>query len=246
MSNDKDKEFSESGSPIYRYETKEEKFEGILDFDETAKGQFEEHIEKYIGPINKVYHEIVSNLVHIDVYHVLPSEERPFHTLITHGMSDLPMNVPEGCEDWCYAELVCFLPKDWDISDEGFKIEQNYWAMENLKYLARFPHVHNTWLSYGHTVQNGDPIEPFIDDTELCASLLIPTILLSKEFSELKVREDKTIQIYNVFPIYSEEMNYKMKHGVDALLDKFDKYEINDVYDLNRVNTCKKKWFHFK
>jgi hypothetical protein len=246
LTNKKEKEFTGSGSPIYRYEEKEFELKAPEEIDAEAKEQFEDHIVNYLGPISGVYHEIISHLVHIDVYHVEPSESKPYHSLITHGMSDQPMNVPEGCEEWKYSELVCFLPKEWDFSEEGLKNEKYYWVIENMKFLARLPHEYNTWLSYGHTIQNGDPIEPFIPETKLSASLIIPPVMLPEEFSIFKVREDKNINIYNVFPIYTEEMEYKNKHGIDKLLGKFDQYNLMDIYDINRENTCKKKWFTFK
>lgn len=242
---EENKEFSESGSPIYRHEEKEFEFKGPDSIDAEAKEKLEAHIEKYIGPIHLVYHEIVSHLVHIDVYHVLPTEEKPFHTLITHGMSDKAMNVPEDCEEWQYAELVCFLPKEWDISEEGMKDSSNYWAISNLKYLARFPHEYDTWLATGHTIANGDPSEPFTEETKLCASLIAPVTIVPDEFSEVKIRDDKTILIHNVMPIYQEETDYKLKHGIDKLYEKLDEYNINDVYDINRPNVCRKKWFGF-
>ncbi|MHC0035412.1 suppressor of fused domain protein [Pseudoneobacillus sp. C159] len=243
MSNKHDQEVSKSGAPIYRHEDKEFELQIPQEMDMSAKEKFEDHIETYIGPINGVYHEILSHLVHIDVYHIAPSKEQPYHTLITHGMSDLPMNVPPGREDYRFAELVCFLPKEFDLSDEGLKSPKNAWALENLKFLARFPHEYNTWLGMGHTLQNGNPIEPFIQGTKLCASLIIPPVILSENFTSVRITADKNIHIYNVFPIYLEEMEFKMKKGIDALLDKFDKNKLNDIYDLNRVNTCKNKWF---
>jgi Suppressor of fused protein (SUFU) len=227
------------GAPVYKYESKETKFEGVRDYDFEAKENFEQHIETYIGKINGVFHEIVSNLVHLDVYHVAPTPEKPFHTLVTHGMSDLAMDAPPGAEVWRFAELVCFLPKEYDISDDGFKDDRNYWPIGNMKFLARFPHEYNTWLAYGHTLQNGNPIQPFISGTQLCASLLIPPTIVDGKFFSLKVRDDKNIFIYNVMPIYKEEMDYKMEHGIDNLCERFDLFGVNDIYNLNRVNTCK-------
>ncbi|MFB6363421.1 suppressor of fused domain protein [Paenibacillus elgii] len=40
-------------------------------------------------------------------------------------------------------------------------------------------------------------------------------------------------------PLYSEEMDFKLMHGSDPLLDKLDEYGINEIIDLNRRNTCK-------
>ena len=52
------------------------------------------HIERHLGPVSGVFHEIISDLVHIDV-HVVPANDHcPYLRLVTSGMSDLPMTVP--------------------------------------------------------------------------------------------------------------------------------------------------------
>lgn len=109
--------------------------------------------------------------------------------------------------------------------------------------LARFPHQYNTWLSYGHTIPNGESVFPFTEDTKLGCMLLLPSLSLGNEFHELKISEEKTIYFYCLYPIYKEEMELKMKEGADSLLDKFDEFEISDVIDLKRQNTCGRKGF---
>ena len=47
-----------------------------------------DHIQKHIGEIATVFHEKISTDVHIDVYHVAPSRSRPYHTLVSCGMSE--------------------------------------------------------------------------------------------------------------------------------------------------------------
>lgn len=234
-------EKSESGSPIYRYDESSKKgFEGAS--GEPSIEEISNHIEKHIGEIYRVFHELVSEHVHIDVHWVKPTKERPFHTLVTSGMSDKPMNTPDGVDDCEFAELSICLPEDWKISEEDFKDERNYWPIRWLKYLARFPHEYNTWLGYGHTIPNGDPAEPFADNTELNTMVLLPTILFAGDFQTLHLK-DKSIDFYTLIPIYTEEVNLKLKKGVEALFDGFDKFGVSDVVNLNRPNTVKKKRF---
>ena len=38
-------------------------------------------------------------------------------------------------------------------------------------------------------------------------------------------------------------MEFKLKKGTEALLEKFDKYQVSSVLDVKRLNTCKKKGF---
>jgi hypothetical protein len=36
-------------------------------------------------------------------------------------------------------------------------------------------------------------------------------------------------------------MDFKLKKGTDALIDRFEEYNVSDVVDINRKNTCAKK-----
>lgn len=80
---------SRSGAPIFRYIDGEKEWEAPQ--GEECIEEISEHIERHIGEICMVFHEVISDTVHIDVHHIKPTEERPFHTLVTSGMSDLQM-----------------------------------------------------------------------------------------------------------------------------------------------------------
>ncbi len=155
--------FSESGSPILTHTRKKEFELALSDGDSIEK--ISAHIEKHIGEITHVFHEILSDQVHIDVHHIALTLARNYHTFVSSGMSDKAMSVPEGREEFRFAELMLALPADWPISDEAFKKENNYWPIRWLKILARLPHEYDTWLEYGHTVPNGDPAKPFTSKT---------------------------------------------------------------------------------
>lgn len=243
-----EQELSESGNPIYRYDDKQEReFKPAIGDGENIE-LISDHIEKHVGKIETVFHEIVSDIVHIDVHWVKPNEKFPFHTLVTSGMSDLPMNVPEGYDVSKYLELCILLPENWKINgsdyqlmEEAFKDENNYWPVRWLKTIARFPHEYETFLSYGHTVPNGENADPFSESTKLGCMLLMPSLSLGNKFFELKVNDEKTINFYCLYPLYKEEMDFKLKKGTDDLIDKFEKYNVSDIIDINRHNTCLKK-----
>src|SRR5215475_89795 len=109
-----DAEYSESGVRIQRHEAKEKPFQ-IAEGDAEALQSIEAHIEKQSGKIETVTHEIAYDLVHIDDHVGEPAAERNFHTLITSGMSDLPMTVPDGAEGVRFAELLICLLADWNM-----------------------------------------------------------------------------------------------------------------------------------
>mgnify|MGYP005994264563 CR=1 FL=1 len=232
-------EKSESGAPIYRYTASKKN-----DFEIATGGnsiqEISDHIEKHIGEIHMVFHEIISDQVHIDIHWVKPTKEKPFHTLVTSGMSDKPMNTPDDVINCDYTEISICLPPEWKISQENFKDESNYWPIRWLKYLARFPHEYNTWLGYGHTIPNGDPAEPFASNTKLNTVVLLPTIIFSEDFHTLEL-PNKKIDFYSLIPLYSKEVELKMKKGVEALFDGFDKFAVTDILEISRPNTVKRK-----
>lgn len=241
-------EYSDAGNPIYRYDdVKPKAFTPAIGNGDNIES-ISAHIERYIGKIDMVLHEVVSDLVHIDVHWVKPTEDFPFHSLITSGMSDKAMNVPEGAEVNKYMELCILLPASWDLGINSYDVtgngaldETSYWPIRFLKILARFPHEYDTWLGYGHTIPNGPEAASFAENTKLGCMLVLPAISLSNEFFELTINEGKTIHFYCLYPIYKEEMEFKLKKGSDALIDKFEKFQVTDIVDINRKNTCAKK-----
>ena len=245
-----EQEHSESGSPIYRYDDAKPKDFTLAIGDVDNIEAISKHIETNVGKIEGVYHEIVSHLVHIDIHWVKASEKFPFHTLVTSGMSDIPMAAPAGFEEHKFTELCILLPESWPLEildqekmEEAFKDERNYWPIRWLKMIARFPHEYNTWISHGHTIPNGENAEPFADNTKLGCVMLMPSLSLGGKFYELKIDENKTIKFYCLYPLYKEEMDFKIKKGLDPLLEKFEKYNILDVIDIERRNTCSKIGF---
>lgn len=230
--------YSESGASIIHHESQQHNSK-VANSDEMAIEAISQHIEQYVGSPETVFHELISDLVHIDVHVVNPTPDRDYFTLVTSGMSDLSMTTPERYEKARYAEMVICLPSTWDLSTEGLKDESNYWPIRWLKTLARFPHDYKTWLYPSHTVPNGEPPRPYAENTELCCALLLWPILFDDDFKELNIREDKTINFLTFVPIYQEELDVNLKYGFNLFVDQLDAAEITELLDINRENICK-------
>lgn len=230
---------SESGSPIHVHKERERPFQSAFGSEDSA--QIEKHIDRHLGPIESVWHEIVSDLVHIDVHYIKPTPERNVHTFVSTGMSDLPMSAPEGSEDSKYAELLVTLPAVWPVSEDDFKDEKNYWPIGALKWLARFPHEYETWLWWGHTVPNGNPPEPYHPSTKFVGAIIGTPVTVPQEFRSFRCSPEKEVNFFSVIPIYSEEMDLRLRKGSDALFDLFAKSGVTEVIDIQR-KTVAKKW----
>lgn len=245
MPDEDDKLVSLSGAPIYRHQ---EPDPGFHPPENEARflPELSDHIERYLGPIESVFHEIVSEHAHIDVHWVPPNPSREFHTLVTSGMSDAAMSVPEGVDAPEFAELHITLPANWEVSQEAFNDEANYWPLRLLKSLARLPFVYRTWLGYGHTVPNGDPAEPYDASTGLCGALVFPSASVPEGFRTLRSRSGEEIFLYAVVPIHRDEMDYKLRRGVDALVDRFEAKGVSDLVDPGRDSVCRgRRWNPF-
>ena len=97
------------------------------------------------------------------------------------------------------------------------KDEKWYWPIRLLKSLARLPINCDSWLGHGHTVENR---EPFADNTKLCTATLIGPQDTEDGSEVCTLPGGEEVNFYQVIPLYADELDYKLEHDVDALLNK--------------------------
>jgi len=234
----KSKVVSISGHPVEHYRSGPKSFAPppeALGADWIAR-----HIERCLGSIASVFHELLSDQVHLDVHWVKPTGARPYHFLVTSGMSDRSMPVPAALDAPRHIELLMTLPERWAIGDAALDNENWYWPIRQLRTLARFPHQYDTWLGEGHTVTNGDPAQPLAPSTRLSGAILLPPQHTPEGFDRLRVADGKAIHFLAVVPLYDEEMTLKMRAGADALLERFRKHRVTDVVEPTRPNVARR------
>ena len=188
-------------------------------YTEEEMNAVEEHIQQYFGKFENVFHELDSPDIHVDICVVPPSEERDYYTLVTMGMGAHRMNVPEELAEYKLerAELVIALPGNWKLKHEDLKNERWYWPIRLLKTLARLPIASDTWLGFGHTMDNEDD---FAKDTKLCAAMLTGPQDTEDGSEVCILPSGEEVNFYQVIPLYEDELDYKLEHNVDALLNK--------------------------
>jgi len=196
------------------------------------------HVENFWGPSQFVLPEGEVEFVEVGVHIIPATEERPYHTFVTSGMSDRAMTTPEGAEECRFAELVISLPADWPLDAESLASEAYGWPLHQLLYLARFPHQFGTWLFSGHTVPNGEAAEPFASTTEFGCVVLATPVLCQEGGDELKLDGETTIHFLSVIPIYREEMEFALNNSSGDLLEKLGEADASELLDLKRQNVC--------
>ncbi len=179
----------------------------------------ETHIARYFGEYPGVFHELVSPDLHLDVCVIPPTEEKNYYTLVTLGMGAHRMNVPPEWADRKLerAELVLALPPDWKLDQDALQQDQWYWPIRLLKTLARLPGETDSWLGWGHTIENK---APFDQTTDLCGALLIGPQQVEEGGEVCTLPDGDEVNFYQVIPLYFNEMEYKISHSAEELLDR--------------------------
>ncbi len=206
----------------------------IYTYTEDEANQYEKFVKNNYGEYTFVYHELYSPDIHLDILVVPPSKENNYYKLITRGMGAYKMNVPLQLKNYEMdrAELVIYLPSDWNMN---FSKEENSWVIKLLKQIARLPIDEKSWIGFGHTLSHND-VESYASNTKLSASILIDALDKNGKPLDFKLKSKGRINFYQVFPLYKEELEYKMKYGTEQLFEKLG--NANIVIDINRKNYC--------
>ena len=190
--------------------------------DEALAQEREEHIQRLLGEPVHVYYDVGTVAAPIDVQLFRKGD---LYQLVTVGMSDRPMKVPEELEDGdqhALAELVMALPGDWlPYFPDGIEDPERTWPVRLLGALAALPHQHQSWLGMGHTVPSTQG--PYHPSTKLRCALLLPPLTAPRDFRQLRLSNGQVVSFHGVVLLYAEEAQQKLDNGLRMLLDAFEK-----------------------
>lgn len=226
-------ETTRGGSRIFRHQAAPAGA-GVVASDEAAAAAVTALIGEHIGAAENVFHELVSELVHLDVHIVAPSDGDDAYTLFTTGMSDRAMTMPEGLDETPFAELMIRLPATWRLTQEDAGDERWFWPVRWLKTLARLPHQYGTWLGLGHTIPNGDPPRPVAPESPFVGFLIAGATSLPEDGDLARVASGKEIRVLAVYPLTAAEMQHKLDEGADALIERMMDAGLSDVVEPGR------------
>jgi hypothetical protein len=181
----------------------------------------EEHYTKFFGSLDEtIIHPSNEMSVHVDVYRVQPSNERPYWTLITGGMSDARQNIPkEATAISGRTEIMMYVP------------EPQPWFYNELIWLGEMPFKQKTFLHWYHTAPRESLHE--VEPTKLTYFYFLPPYFENEEFDSLKIEGDK-VDILWAIPITRREREYAVKNGGRELEEVFVKAELDPVFDEKR------------
>lgn len=183
--------------------------------------QREDHYEKFLGKIeDQIMHSTDDKVVHVDIYTFSPTDARPFYTLITGGMSDMPQ----------------FVPHDWNIAPRAeimlYTEKPQGWMYNVLKGLAEMPFDDQTFLSYNHTVPNGKPMTA---QHSLLTSYFFTHPILEKDGFTPFLVEDDFADILLMIPITEAERELAVSQGAETLVELFAEKDFDPVINEHRA-----------
>lgn len=197
-----------------------------------------EHIREHFPNSEvSVFHEIMAFDFKVHV-HLIKTKSYLFDVLITSGMSCLEMEIPkeaENPEDLRFAEMMMLIPKGIEFGKVYNGEQKNDYIISMLKQTAKFPHQEKSWIGIGHSIVSDANFEPYGNDTEFVGGVILPSVTLDENFTEIK-RDGRIINIYSFFPLYKNEVQYKINYGYSALLDKIIEANSKEILNPNREN----------
>jgi hypothetical protein len=192
------------------------------------------HIERHLGKPNPLsLQEMVASDPPLTI-HAVPMRDRL--ALVTTGMSARPMTVPPGGAEYQHAELLIYLPKDWPLTEQALAVPNNFWPVEWLRRIARYPHEHHTWLGGPFAIiANEEPPQPLAPNTRLTCLLAVPE---ARDFSTLSLADGRRVVFYTLIPLYTEERDLEKAKGIEELLTLFQNRKVSMIVDVNRPNVA--------
>jgi hypothetical protein len=197
-------------------------------------------LSKRFGNPDELYmHELlpVFEGVAVSIGVIRPNEIHPYLVLFTVGMSDLPMTVPAGQEDWRYAELVIHLPADWPHPRDVGPDSPWLWPVQWLRKMAYYPHLNKTWLGRPAAIVSSDePPKPLGANTDQTCLLMVPDFA---NLGDPLQRGDGTkVHFFTVVPLHTAERDYELKNGMKAFFEQFIEHKVPMTVDVNRESFC--------
>lgn len=163
----------------------------------------------------------------------------PVTVLMTKGLSNYKMPVPEKEEGKEYNELFFCLPSYWEWED--MSNSQTNWVFEWIQRLSKYVVENETWFGHGHTMPCGQEMKPLSSTMLQNHFILMSPMFLEQELAPIQV-DGKTIRFLAIVPIFADEMDYKQGKGTQKLMTKFINKGVSEKLDDFRKTVLKSLW----
>ena len=201
------------------------RWETIPPADDDILGHVKVHIDQYFGVYTQLLTDDSDPDHPLEIAVILPRPEHDYYTLVTVGLSRHRMDFSEERreEKLERAELLINLPRDWKLTKADCREERWSWPIRMMLATAHFamedPEV---GLESRTTLMEGEDGIPFAENTDLRGEILLYPGVFGEESFFCRLPDGDEVNFYQVIPLYRDELEYKLAHDADALLDKMN------------------------
>lgn len=205
-------------------------------YSDQERENFELFLAQKFGPVKRVFRGVNSPDMLVDLYLFEAETPDPILRLITCGMGGRTMEPPENVENISpdRIELMIDLPADWPLDAVSLNDDQFNWPFRLLRKMIHYPWDPGAWFRLGHAVQWD---EPLAQNTELSGVLLASPAVEDYGKCEVSVAPGKEVHLYQMVPLYPEELAYRREHGVRKLYNLLGE-KFSFVIDSRRPNAA--------
>ena len=199
--------------------------ETIPPADDDILGHVKVHIDQQFGVYTQLLTDNSDPDYPLEIAVIPPRLDHDYYTLVTVGLSRHRMGFPEERreEKLERAELLINLPRDWRLTKADCREERWNWPIRMMLATAHFamedPEV---GLESRTTLDEGEDGIPFAENTELRGEILLCPGVFGTDSFFCRLPDGDEVNFYQVIPLYRDELEYKMEHDADALLDKMN------------------------
>ena len=160
--------------------------------------------------------------------------------LVTNGLQNYKMPVPEAEVGKEFNELYFCLPSYWE--PEAYDNPRMNWIYYWIQRLAKYVQEKEMWFGHGHTMPCGKDAEPLSETMKQNYFMLTDPMLLEKALEPIRIG-DKEVRFLAIVPIFEKEFQYKHGKTTRKLLQKFDANRVDEKLDDFRESVMRSRLF---
>lgn len=163
----------------------------------------------------------------------------PVTVILTNGLSDYKMPVPDKLKGREHNELCFCLPSYWEWED--LENPNMNWIFPWLQKLSKHVVEKQTWFGHGHTIPNGKDLAPLSPTMRQNHLILSAPVLLENELKPVSIGE-KEVNFLTIIPIFPDEMDFKLAKGTFKFFVRMSNKGVNELLDDYRTTVMRGKW----
>jgi hypothetical protein len=165
--------------------------------------------------------------------------KRPVTLIMTDGLSQKKMKLPEQSIEFDQIELYWALPEYWDLS--SLSNPNTNWIFHWLNKLVRHLLDKDAWFGHGHTFQ----CQPLSSTMKQEYLMLMKPLMVNDVLS--KVQEaGKSIGFLSIVPLFKTEFDFKQQKGTSSLVTKMTESGVSEILDDYRESLLKKRFGYLR